>query len=345
MKIAQIAPIAVRVPPKTYGGSERVVHALTEELVKRGHDVTLFASGDSLTSAKLVSFYDRNLRDEPEMTDIYGANLRTLVHAGAAYAHEGEFDIIHDHITTSSLPIANMATTPVLATLHTRFTPEKKKLFELFKRPSIAAISHSHARSAPEGTNLAGVAYNGLDLNDYPFGEKPEDFLLYVGSISLDKGTHFAVEAARKLGMRLIIGAKLDKLNEPYFKEKVEPYLSDAIQWVGEVDVEKRNDLMRRARAFLHPITWQEPFGLTLIEAMACGCPVIAFDQGSSKEIIREGETGFVVSDVEGMAEAVGKLSSIDRNACRADALTRFSAERMADSYEVLYEKVLANRH
>ncbi len=340
MKIAQIAPIVERVPPKKYGGTERVVHALTEELVRRGHDVTLFASGDSLTSAKLASVYPRALR-EARIKDLYGLNYWTLLNIGTAYDRQKEFDIIHDHIVPISLPTANIAETPVVGTMHAPFTPDNKKLFQTLKNPGIVTISQAQAHPVP-GIHHLGTVYNGLPLDDYPFQATGEDFLLYVGRISLEKGVHFAIEVAQQLDMRLIIAAKLEKVDEPYFREEIEQNLSDRIQWIGEVDERARNALMSKAKAFLHPVTWREPFGLTLIEAMACGCPVIAFDKGSIPEIIKNGVTGYVVSDIEGLIEATTSIGIIDRAITRDYARENFSARKMADGYEMMYEKMLS---
>jgi glycosyltransferase involved in cell wall biosynthesis len=339
MKIAQIAPLTERVPPKKYGGTERVIWNLTEELVKRGHEVTLFASGDSITSAKLESVYARNLR-EAHVRDLYGLNVPMLLNIGLAYELQDDFDIIHDHLAPHSLPTANLATTPVVMTMHGPFTPINRRLFQTMRSPSIVSVSEAQMFTAPN-INWAGTVYNGLDLERYPFGAEGEGYLLFVGRISMEKGVHMAIEVAQQLDMPLIIAAKLDKIDEPYFRQYIEPRLSERIRWIGEVQEEERNELMRKATCFLHPVTFREPFGLTLIEAMACGCPVVAFNQGSIPEIVRTGVTGYVVQDTETMIDAVMGIGEIDRSACREHALTNFSASKMADSYEVIYKKVL----
>lgn len=339
MRIAQIAPLAERVPPKQYGGTERVIHALTEELVKRGHEVTLFATADSITSAKLYAVYPRSLR-EARIPDPYGTNYPTLLNIGTAYGLQGEFDIIHDHVSPISLPTANVATTPVLVTPHGPFTVENHRLYDRMNKPAIATISASQLRHAG-AINHVGVVYNGLAMEEYPFGAEPEECLLFVGRISPEKGVHIAMEVARELDMRLIIAAKLDLVDEAYFHTYVKPRLSSRIEWIGEVDEKQRNELMSKAKCFLHPVTWREPFGLTLIEAAACGCPVVAFNRGSIPEIVENGMTGYVVGDVEEMVEAVEQIGAIDRAICRARALARFSAARMADDYEKLYGKII----
>lgn len=204
-------------------------------------------------------------------------------------------------------------------------------------------ISRSQAVPIPN-INYIGTVYNGLDMKGYPFSDKDEGYLLFVGRICMEKGVHFAIEVAQYFNLPLIIAAKLENIEQDiqYFREFVEPKLSDQIRWVGEVDEAERNRLMSKARCFLHPVTWREPFGLTLIEAMACGTPVIAFKRGSIPEIIKNGRTGFVVEDVEEMIEALSNIDKIDRTYCRSYAITKFNVEKMADGYEEIYYKVLA---
>ncbi len=341
MRIAQIAPIVERVPPKKYGGTERMVHALTEELVRRGHDVTLFASGDTETSAKLESVYPRSLR-EAKIKDIYGTNTWTLLNMGLAYDMQDEFDIIHDHLAPLSLPTANLATTPVVATMHGPFTIDNRKLFQTLRTPYIVTISESQMYSLPD-LNLAGTVHNGLPMEHYPFSERMGDYLLFVGRISPEKGVHFAVEAALELDLPLVLAAKVDAYDIGYFREYIEPHLSERIRWVGEVDEDERNKLLANARCFLHPAMWREPFGLALIEALACGCPVVAFNKGAIPEIVTTGVTGYVVEDLETMIEAISNIGAIDRRVCREHALTNFSASKMADGYEAVYKKILGN--
>lgn len=339
MKIAQIAPLAERVPPKKYGGTERMVHALTEELVKRGHEVTLFASGDSITSAKLVSVYPRGLR-EAKLKDIYGINTYAMLNIGIAYNMQKKFDIIHDHSGVLSLATANIAKTPVVMTMHGPFNPENRVIFQTLVKPYQVTISDSQSYAVPK-IHHGGTIYNGLSMEHYPFSADHDGYLLFVGRISLEKGVHYAIQVAQNLDLPLIIAAKLEEVDKPYYHQFVEPHLSEQITWVGEVDETERNLLMSRAMCFLHPVTWREPFGLTLIEAMACGCPVVAFNKGSIPEIIQNGETGFVVEDIEGLLDAVQNIHTIKREKCRERALTEFSAEKMTDGYEELFEKIL----
>ena len=343
MKIAQIAPIVERVPPKKYGGTERVVYALTEDLVRLGHDVTLFASGDSITSAKLISVYPRALR-EARLKDIYGLNTWTLLNIGLAYKMQDQFDVIHDHTGHIGLPTANICRKPVVMTLHGPFTVDNKPLFKELNNPHLVSISKSQMVSGLNLPNYAGTVYNGLAMEDYPFSDKDEGYLLFVGRISMEKGVHFAIEVAQYLNLPLTIAAKLESIDMPYFQEYVGPRLSDQIKWVGEVEEEERNKLMSKALCFLHPITWREPFGLTMIEAMACGCPVVAFNKGSIPEIIKDGETGYVVNDVDEMIEAVKKIKSISRAKTRDYALKNFNSKIMAKGYERVYKEVIVHK-
>jgi glycosyltransferase involved in cell wall biosynthesis len=342
MKIAQIAPIIERVPPKKYGGTERVVHALTEELVRQDHDVTLFASGDSETAAKLVSVHPRSLR-EVKMKDLYGANALTMLNIGMVYDRQDEFDVIHDHNGYLSLPAANMSRTPVVMTLHGAFTAENIKVFSFFKRVNLVTISKAQGYRAP-GIAFARNIYHGLQMEKYPFSDEHDDYLLFVGRISMEKGVHHAIQVALSLDAPLVIAAKLESIDMRYFEEYVGPYLSDRIRWIGEVDEDERNRLMSRAKCFLHAVTWPEPFGLTLIESMACGCPVVAFNMGSIPEVISHGETGFVVNNELEMIDAVAKIDEISRTQCRYYALKHFSAERMTTDYVKLYGDILERR-
>ncbi|MCL4398164.1 glycosyltransferase family 4 protein [Patescibacteria group bacterium] len=340
MRIAQIAPIVESVPPKKYGGTERVVSALTEELVRRGHEVTLFASGDSVTSAKLVSVTPRSIRDS-RLKDIYGPNYWTMLNIGVAYERQGEFDIIHDHNGHLSLPTANCSHTPVVMTLHGSFDPINKQFYSrLGKKISFVFISKMQEKLAPN-MNKAGVVYNGLNMKDFPFSSGNDGYLLFVGRLSLEKGAHIAIEVSQLLNIPLIMAAKLDFLDMPFFQEYIGPNLSSQVRWVGEVDQNERNKLMSRALALLHPVTWPEPFGLTMIESMACGTPVIAFRNGSIPEVVKNGRTGFVVEDIDGMINAVPKLPKIDRKHCRQYALEKFNGKKMTDGYIKIYEEII----
>ncbi len=344
LRIAQIAGLAERVPPRRYGGTERVIYALTEELARRGHNVTLFASGDSQTSGKLVAIFPKSLR-EARWENVYGPNILSLLNIGYAYQKQKDFDIIHDHNSYLSLPTANIATTPVVMTLHGTLGVNEKRIFENLRNPYLVTISKAQSELAPD-LNYIGNVYNGLDMKNYSFSNLDDGYLLLVGRISREKGVHLAIEVAQYLDLPLIIAAKLNNISDAphdvqYFHEYVEPKLSSQIRWIGEVNDAQRNNLMSHARCLLHPVTWREPFGLTLIEAMACGCPVVAFNKGSIPEIVSNGQTGFIVEDIDGMIRAVADINGINRAACREYALKQFTVEKMTDGYEAIYQRVI----
>jgi glycosyltransferase involved in cell wall biosynthesis len=346
MKIAQIAGLAESVPPKKYGGTERVIHALTEELVKRGHQVTLFASGDSKTSAKLISVYPKSLR-EAGFKDLYGTNCWGMMNVGYAYQMQEEFDIIHDHQPYLSLPVANVSKTPVVATLHGSLNNDSKYLLAALDKPYYVSISNAQRTYAPN-LHYIGNVYNGLEMDHYPFSNTHKGYLLIVGRISAEKGTHLAIKVAQELGLPLVIAAKLDRANDhdvKYFYKYIKPNLKGKITWVGEVGENERNELMKNAYCSLHPVTWPEPFGLTLIEAMACGTPVVAFDKGSIPEVIKEGVSGYVVKNLKQMILAVKKIDKIKRLNCRIWALENFNAKKMADGYEQVYNQILSKKY
>lgn len=341
LKIAQVAPLWHRIPPKEYGGTERVVSALTEELVKRGHDVTLFAAGNSITSAKLFPSFPRGLKGSG-LNQVQAGEI-IIQHVGNAYKMHEEFDIIHDHLGSVNLPAAQFVATPVVATLHGPITPTKRKLYEMYDRIFYVPISNSQIKYFPS-INSAGVVHNGLPMDNYPFEKKRGKYLLFVGRIAKIKGVHFAIDVAENLDLPLIIAAKLDGRDVPYFQKYIRPKLSNKIQWVGEVSTKERNNLMANALCLLNPIMWKEPFGLTMIEAMACGCPVVAFTNGSIPEIVEDGRTGFVVNDVLEMIDAVQKIEEIDRSYCRKYSLGNFSSKVMADKYEDIYYSIFERK-
>lgn len=345
MRIGMVASLPESVPPKKYGGTERVIYHLTEGLIARGHDVTLFASGDSRTSARLVSVVEKSLR-RLKTKDLYGFNTPTMMNIGAAYAMQDRFDIIHDHNPHISLPTANIARVPVVVTWHGPFDEQVTPLFQLLNKPYVVSISDAQGKPAP-GVNFLGTVYNGLPMENYPFSDQPEDYLLYVGRIDAEKGTHIAIDVAVQLGKKLIIAAKADvdvQHIRQYFEREVEPRLQahkNLVTWIGEVDETERNELMAKALCLLHPVTWPEPFGLTVIEAMGCGCPVVAFRRGSMPELISSGRTGFLVDDFDEMLEAVRRIGSISREECRRHSLRNFSADRMVEGYINAYETAI----
>lgn len=344
MKIAMIAPPIENVPPKMYGGTERVVSTLTEELVRRGHDVTLFASGQSKTSARLVSVFPKALRETyPLPSDLMSRVKITLMHLGNAYSRQDEFDIIHDHTGYFGLTYAESSRTPVVSTLHGNLTPDVIPAYEKFSKPFLVSISNSQRKPAPH-LNFIDTVYNGLPMARYPFSLADKGYLLAVGRFSPEKGIHNAITIARKLNLPLLIGAKLEETSKPYFEKEIKPFLNDKIQWIGEISEKQRNELMAHALCFLHPLEWEEPFGLTIIEAMSCGTPVVAYDKGSMGEIIQQGKTGFIAKNISDAVSCVKKIRSISREYCRRYSLTHFSGDIMATGYEMVYEAILAEQ-
>ncbi len=345
MKIAQIANVAVAVPPKKYGGAERVIYALTEGLVKKGHDVTLFARSDSKTSAKLVSV--DNLFPRVSARSVYdGASNVNILNFSFAYQRQEEFDIIHDHNGVLSLPTANLSKTPVIYTLHYVYQKDLI-LYSNLRNPSLITISDGELAKGLD-LNVVATIHHGLEMNHYPFSNEPEDYLLVIGRMHPDKGLHNAIKVAQALNMKLIIIARYLKdhdLEKRYFETMIKPHLNNQIRFIGEVDEKTRNRYMVKALCVLHAITWPEPFGLSMIEAMACGTPVIAFNKGSVSEIIKNGKTGFIVKDIREMIKAVQKIDIINRSDCRDFVLSEFTVERMVDEYEDVYQKIIAKKN
>lgn len=352
MRIAQIAPLGLSLPPKKYGGTERVIATLTEELVRRGHEVTLFASGDSKTSAYLHSVCPEALpaRDEYEQKnkvfDIYQHTAMNVLNISTAYRMQDEFDIIHDHTAQNypvSLALAEYSRVPVVITLHGAFTRSTTSMFTFFTKPYYVSISKAQVQSTPL-INHAGTVYHGLEMEHYPFGRVSEGYLLYVGRISVEKGVHHAISVADALDLPLIIAGSPDLNYKNYMETAILPHLSDKILWIGEVDEKRRNKLMSKALCLLHPITWSEPFGLTMIEAMACGTPVVAFNRGSVSEVVKDRVSGYVVDTLPEMIEAVKKVPLLSRRVTRDYALTQFTPRKMVDGYERIYRRVLRDK-
>lgn len=339
MKIAQIAPVWERVPPTKYGGIELIVFLLTEELVKRGHDVTLFASGDSATKAKLVSVYPMHTREH------MGSPCPDLLHVGNAFKRAGEFDIVHNHAGYSGVTLSYFIDTPVLTTLHGIFTKLNEPLFRAFKDACYYnAISKEQMKNCPE-LNYVGVIYNAVDIHTYPFSVKKDDFYVNIGRIAPIKGTHLAIEVAKKAGIKLVLAGKIDLgADRAYFEHDVKPHIDGKkIKFLGEVTEEQKRNLFRDAKGFIFPLQWSEPFGLVMVEAMVCGTPVLSLPYGAVPEVLESGKTGFIVNSIEEMVEAVPKLEGIDPSVCRKHVEEHFSVEKMCDGYETAYKTMLKN--
>lgn len=343
MHIAQIAPLMESVPPKEYGGTERIVSYLTEELIRLGHDVTLFASGDSETKAALVSVCEHNLRSDTTVSVPEAYLFQSLERA---FRMASKFDVIHCHADFYSFPWVSGCDTPVLLTLHGRLDlPELRNLYALYKDLSLVSISHSHRKPMPNA-NWAGTVYHGLPENLYHFQQGNGEYLLFLGRISDVKCPDHAIEIAKRAGMPLKIAAKVDPVDKLYFEERIEPLLDHPlIEYIGEVtDIEKQ-DLLANAHALLAPYDWPEPFGLVFIEALACGTPVLAYRRGSIPEIIEHGKTGFIGNNLDELVEAVPKIARLSQSACRESFERYFTVERMAEDYLFLYERMCEARY
>ncbi len=339
MRIAQVAPLHESVPPKLYGGTERVVHYLTEELVKMGHEVSLFASKDSETSARLVPCCERALR-------LGGVKDRLAPHIlqlERVAQMADQFDIIHFHVDHVHFPLMRRLGAPHVTTLHGRLDlPELRPLFEEFKDMPVVSISEAQKAPLPFA-NWVGTVYHGLPKDLYRFHARPGNYLAFLGRISPEKRPDRAIEIAERVGMKLLIAAKVDEADRAYFEQVIKPRLqSPWVEFIGEINDREKEEFLGKAYALLFPIDWPEPFGLVMIEALACGTPVIAWRCGSVPEVIEEGVSGFIVESIEEAVEAVERVGELKRVLCRKAFERRFTSEVMAQNYLRVYERVLA---
>lgn len=335
MRIAQVAPPIERVPPPAYGGIENVVSVLTDELVRRGHDVTLYATGDSQSLARLKSVCSQPLRGR----DLIWPLALELAHLALVLEESHDYDVVHNHYGPMLMAFSRSVNAPLLTTIHGPMAPEAEVIWATY-RGYYNTISRASKIGLPDPGYL-GVVYNGIDVASFPFRRDKEDFLLCLARISPEKGTHLAIEAAIRAKRRLIIAGKIDRVDREYWEEKVSPRIDGKqIRFVGEADGPMKRDLYARATCLLHPVTWPEPFGLNLAEAMACGTPVIAMRKGSIPEVVATGETGFVVDSLDEMVAAVDRVAAIDPSVCRQRVEHLFSTRTMTDGYERLYERI-----
>jgi glycosyltransferase involved in cell wall biosynthesis len=337
MRIAQLAPLAEAVPPKLYGGTERVVAYLTDALVELGHEVTLFASGDSATKATLVPIWPRALRLDPDAKDHFAPLLMQL-QAVALRAHE--FDIIHSHIDYFAFPVLGLLGVPSLTTLHGRLDlPELAALYKLFSNSAVVSISDAQRKPLPQANYVATV-YHGLPLHSLRIGPGG-GYLAFLGRISPEKAPDAAIRIAAQAGMPLKIAAKVDDVDEVYFKTTIEPLLSMGnVEFVGEIAEHQKNDFLGNAAALLFPIAWAEPFGLVMIEAMACGTPVVAFKNGSVTEVLENGTTGFIVNSEAEAVKALAGIGHLNRDRIRDEFERRFTSRHMAQNYLKIYSRL-----
>jgi glycosyltransferase involved in cell wall biosynthesis len=341
LRIAQVAPLYESVPPKLYGGTERVVAYLTGELVRRGHEVTLFAAGDSTTVATLKATHPKSLRATGMVP---WGNALHLPMLSEVFAQAERFDVIHCHLDYWSFPFARMVKTPSVTTLHGRLDiPEILDVFRYYSEAAVVSISNAQRDPLPE-LNWVGTVHHGVPA-DLTFHSGPGKYLAFLGRIAPEKRPDLAIEIARRAGIPLKIAAKVDAVDQEYFDNKIKPLFETAdVEFVGEIAEREKDDFLGNALALLFPVDWPEPFGLVMIEALACGTPVIARPCGSVPEVLSHGETGFMASDVDGLVRAVQAITSISRQKCRAEFEARFTAGVMAANYEQIYCQLIDRR-
>ena len=339
MRIAQVAPLYESVPPRLYGGTERVVSWLTEKLVALGHEVTLFASGDSVTQAQLVPCSPKALRLDPECIDPVAHHILMLE---KVMGQAEEFDLIHFHVDYLHFPLSRRAQLPCVTTLHGRLDlPDLPPLYKEFNEMPVISISNAQRKPLP-WANWLGTVHHGLPPCSLRFNSVGGEYLAFLGRISPEKRLDRAIEIAIRLGMKLKVAAKIDRADQSYFERMIKPLLNNPlIEFVGEVGSSEKGEFLGNATALLFPINWPEPFGLVMIESLACGTPVIAYPHGSVPEIILDGSCGFLVNSIDQAVEAVTRINEIDRADCRRHFERNFTDERMACKYLELYEQVL----
>jgi glycosyltransferase involved in cell wall biosynthesis len=341
MRIAQVAPLFERVPPVTYGGTERVVAYLTDALVELGHEVTLFASGDSCTRARLVPAAPKSLRLDTACRDTMAPQIREL-DLVARMAHR--FDVIHFHTGFLHLPLARYLPAPSVTTMHGRLDmDELAPLMHDVADAPFVSISNHQRRPYPN-QNWCGTVYHGLPPRLLPFRPAADDYVAFVGRISPEKRVDRAIEIARRAGLELRVAAKIDAADKEYFEREIAQLMTQPhVRYLGEIGEDEKAALLGGARALLFPIDWPEPFGMVVIEAMSCGTPVLAWPGGSVPELIEPGVNGWIVDSIDAAVEALGQMETIDRRACRATFEKRFTADRMARDYVAVYKRLLGS--
>jgi glycosyltransferase involved in cell wall biosynthesis len=333
MKAAVLSPVAWRTPPRHYGPWEQVASNIAEGLVKLGVDVTLFATGDSITSGALASVCEKGYEEDRTQD----AKVLECLHISNLMDRADDFDIIHNNFDFLPLTYSGLIKTPVITTIHGFSSPRIIPVYKKYNHIGYYVSISNSDRSAD--LDYLATVYNGLDTRDFVFNNSPEDYLLYFGRIHPDKGTAEAIEIAKKSKRKLLIAGIVQ--DEGYFKEKIEPQFSDQIEYVGSAGPDKRNALLGNALALLHPINFNEPFGLSVAEAMLCGTPVIAFNKGSMPELIKDNETGFLVNTIDEAVNVVERLKDIKREDCYNWATAQFSCDKMVSDYFKLYQQIL----
>jgi glycosyltransferase involved in cell wall biosynthesis len=339
MRIAQIAPLYESVPPCLYGGTERVVSWLTEELVRLGHDVTLFASGDSVTTAHLVPGCPRALRLDPNCKDPLAHHVLMMERV---FGDAANFDLIHSHVDYIHFPLVRRTDVPCVTTLHGRLDiPDLVPIYQTFREQPLVSISDLQRAPLP-WANWQGTVPHGMPRHSLTFRKGEGKYLAFLGRVSPEKGLDEAIKIACRSGIPLKIAAKVDPVDRAYYEQWIKPMLKcPLVEFIGEIGNDEKNAFLGDAAALLFPIQWPEPFGLVMIEALACGTPVIAYRSGSVPEVIQDGTAGFIVDDVEGAVRAINKLSEIKRRNCRKHFERHFSDERMSSDYLTIYQRLV----
>jgi glycosyltransferase involved in cell wall biosynthesis len=337
LRVALLSPVAWRTPPRHYGPWESIVSLLAEGLVERGVEVTLFATADSETRAHLVAVAPRGYEEDPTLC----AKVWECLHVSEVFERASDFDLIHNHFDFLPLTYSRLVNTPLVTTIHGFSSPDILPVYEKYDgRVSYVAISNADRSPA---LDYVGTVHHGVDLRCFTFQPQPDDYLIFFGRIHPDKGAAEAIEIARRAKRRLLLAGIVQ--DTAYFRDQIEPHLDgERVSYLGSVGPEARNRLLGGALALLHPISFAEPFGLSVVEAMACGTPVVAYDRGSMPELIRDGVNGFLVQDVAGAVVALGRVGRLDRGACRRHVEQNFTAARMVDEYLGVYRQVLTRR-
>lgn len=334
MRIAILSPIHWRTPPRMYGPWELIASSIAEGMVKRGHEVTLYATGDSETAGKLRWVCPRPLMEDPSLE----RKVYQYLHTAKVFEEADEFDIIHNHYDVYPLVFSKLVKTPVVTTMHGFSSPQAAVVARNYPNTSFVSISYADRKHAPDLNWVANI-YHGIPVESYEFSDSPSDYFLYLGRISAEKGVHLSVKLARDMGIKLKIAGLMQ--DQQYFDEEIKPFLDKNIEFLGEVEERTKADLIKSALGFLHLNTYPEGFGLTLIEAMAGGTPVIGMNNGSVPEVVEDGKTGFVVSGLDEAKKAVKNIAKISRKACRKRVEDLFSVSRMVDEYEALYKNII----
>ncbi len=347
LKIAQVAPLWFPIPPKKYGGTEWIVYYLCEELTKKGHNVTLFASGDSKVPCKLIKTHPISLiKDNISWSD----QSYNLLNLSNAFKKGNEFDIIHTHIDLWETYFPQLTKTPCVHTIHNPLYSTKEKdsrlyIFSKFKNNNYVAISNSHKKLSRIKMNFVKTIHNGIKMNDFKFNPNPKNHFIWCARIDKYKGIENAIQIARKANINLVLAGRLDVSQKDYFNKKIKPFLGRKIKYIGEYSFKEKSDFFGNAKALLFPIEWHEPFGLNMVESMACGTPVIAFNKGSVSEVVKDKKTGFVVENISEAVKAIKKIDKIKRQDCREWVNDNFSTEIMSNNYEKLYYEIISKKN